>query len=96
MDPNEYAQSAQSSKLDHESAVLVKSPNATIAETKDIPMTSSVAMKVNKKIRTIQQFMQFAAQIKTFKGYCEKFELEKKKFNSNKQIVLNSIENLKS
>ena len=96
MDMNEYAQSAQSSKLDHESPVLVNSPKATIAEAIDIPMTSYVAMKVNKKIRTIQQFMQFAAQIKTFKAYCEKFEFDNKTFNSNKQIVLNSIENLKS
>lgn len=35
-------------------------------------------------------------RFKAFKAYCEKFEFDKKTFNSNKQIVLNSIENLKS
>ena len=40
--------------------------------------------------------MQFAAQIKTFKAYCEKFETDKKKFNSNKLNILSLIDSLKS
>ena len=87
MSNNEYVESAKSSKMEPEPTCIPSIP---------IEKQPSVVVKVNKKIRTIQQFMQFAAQIKTFKAYCEKFESDKKKFNSNKLNILSLIDSLKS
>lgn len=57
--------------------------------------SSQASSKMNKKIRTIQQFMQFASQIRDFKLNCEHFESAKLIFVKNKNNVLASIKSLK-